>query len=195
MSLCEIKMRLRAEYRARRRTLSPNEKRHRDEKIMSTVRRLPAYQHNETVFTYVSTALEIDTTALIERMLADGKRVAVPRCVPDTCEMVFYYIRSLNELHEGAFGIREPAPNEENRVRDLAKGLCLVPAFCYDRDGHRLGYGKGYYDRFLAHFGGQTAGLCYHDFVCDTLPHGPFDRAVDGIVTEQGVQNRTEGDR
>lgn len=191
----ELKARLREEYRARRRALPDSEKRIRDERIAHEVRQLSAYQDNDTVFTYVSLSSEIDTTALIEQMLTDGKYVAVPYCVPHTCEMEFYYLTSLHDLREGAFGIREPKPNAKNRVDDLTKGLCIVPAFCYDSQGHRLGYGKGYYDRFLTRFGGQTVGLCYHDFLCHALPCGPFDRAVECIVTEEGVRNRTEGDR
>lgn len=190
-----LKRRLREEYRAKRAALTPEEKALRDEAIARRVRTLWQYRDNELLLVYVSTPIEVDTYRIIETALADGKRVAVPRCIPDTREMDFYRIRSLDELKTGSFGVMEPCPEKENLVEDLSEGLCLIPAFCYDFSGYRLGYGKGYYDRFLARFGGQMVGLCYSDCIRRTLPHGRFDRAVELIVTDTFIRNtnRTEG--
>ena len=65
----------------------------------------------------------------------------------------------------------------------------MVPALSYDLNGYRLGYGKGYYDRFLSRFAGDTVGLVYESCLCDTLPHGKFDRRAGKIVTEARVIN------
>ncbi len=184
----ELKTQLREEYRNKRQRLSAEEKQRRDEAVALNVRRLWQYRQNETLLVYVSTFLEVDTVQIMEQAWADGKNVAVPYCIPDTREMEFYLIHSLDELHSGAFGVREPMPSAERRLTDLSKGLCLVPAFCYDHHGYRLGYGKGYYDRFLARFDGHCVGLCYQDCMRDTLPHGRFDRAVETVVTEQRIQ-------
>ena len=183
-----LKMRLREEYRAKRVQLTPEEKKRRDERIACAVRSLWQYRDNDWLFVYVSTSIEVDTKAIITQALADGKRVAVPRCVPQTRRMEFYRIRSLDELEEGSFGVLEPQPLPEARVDDLSAGLCIVPAFCYDFFGYRLGYGKGYYDRFLARFGGRIIGICYSDCVRHRLPHGRFDRAVELIVTEKYIR-------
>ena len=183
-----LKMRLREEYRAKRTALTAEEKLRRDQLIANTVRSLWQYRDNDLVLTYVSTPIEVDTRRIIETALQDGKTVAVPRCVPQTRNMEFYRIRSLDELEQGSFGVMEPLPNKENLVEDFSSGLCLVPAFCYDFLGYRLGYGKGYYDRFLSDFGGNMIGICYSDCIRHRLPHGRFDRAVELIVTEKFIR-------
>ena len=187
-----LKMRLREEYRAKRTALTEEDKRRRDERIAKTVRSLWQYRDNDLLLTYVSTPIEVDTRIIIETALQDGKTVAVPRCVPQTRNMEFYRIHSLEELESGSFGVLEPLPNKDNLVEDFSRGLCLVPAFCYDFLGYRLGYGKGYYDRFLSGFGGNMIGLCYSDCIRHRLPHGRFDRAVELIVTEKFIR-RTGG--
>ena len=184
----ELKMRLRQEYRAKRTSLTEEEKRYRDKRIAHTVRSLWQYRDNDLLLTYVSTPIEVDTHAIIKTALEDGKTVAVPRCVPQTRRMEFYRIRSMEELEVGSFGVLEPLPNKENLVEDVSHGLCLVPAFCYDFLGYRLGYGKGYYDRFLSAFGGNMIGICYSDCIRHRLPHGRFDRAVELIVTEKFIR-------
>lgn len=184
----ELKIQLRRGYRDKRLQLSAEEKQWRDDAIALNVQRLWQYRQSDTLLTYVSTPSEVDTVQIMQQAWVDGKRVAVPYCIPDTREMEFYIIHSLDELHDGAFGVREPMPSEARQLTDLSKGLCLVPAFCYDRHGYRLGYGKGYYDRFLARFGGYRVGLCYRDCIRHTLPHGRFDCTVDTIVTEQRIQ-------
>ena len=183
-----LKMRLREEYRGKRTALTAEEKQRRDGQIAKTVRSLWQYRDNDLLLTYVSTPIEVDTRAIIETALQDGKTVAVPRCVPQTRQMEFYRIRSLDELEKGSFGVMEPLPNKEDLVEDFSRGLCLVPAFCYDFLGYRLGYGKGYYDRFLSSFGGNMIGICYSDCIRHRLPHGRFDRAVELIVTEKFIR-------
>ena len=183
-----LKARLREEYRAKRLALTPEEKQKKDMRIAKTVRSLWQYRDNDVLLVYVSTPIEVDTKAIIEQALADGKRVAVPCCIPQTRCMEFYYIQSLDDLHPGTFGVLEPTPSEEHLVTELETGLCVIPAFCYDFSGFRLGYGKGYYDRFLARFGGNMIGICYSDCIRHRLPHGRFDRAVELIVTENYIR-------
>lgn len=183
-----LKTRLRKEYRSKRTALTPEEKEQRDEAIARAVRSLWQYRRNDWLLIYVSTPIEVDTHRIIERALADGKRVAVPRCVPDSREMEFYEIHSPADLEPGSFGVLEPLPREETLLKDLSRGLCVIPAFCYDFSGYRLGYGKGYYDRFLARFGGNMIGICYSDCIRHHLPHGRFDRAVELVVTERFIR-------
>lgn len=190
-----LKTNLRAHYRQKREALTPEEKEARDVAVAETVRSLWQYRQNEWILTYVSTPIEVDTHRIIEQALADGKRVAVPRCVPNTRDMEFYEIRSLSELEKGTFGVLEPVPNDERLLRDLSKGLCLIPAFCYDFAGYRLGYGKGYYDRFLARFEGNRIGICYSDCIRHHLPHGRFDRAAELIVTDKFIRRTNRGGR
>jgi len=180
-----IKTELRQKYRSLRQSMPPEIKKQRDEAIADQVRRLWQYNSNSILLIYVSTAIEVDTFCIIRRALEDGKRVAVPRCVPDSRQMDFYYIQSIEELAPGMFGVLEPEANPDRLYDERDGGLCIVPAFSYDWQGYRLGYGKGYYDRFLSRFEGNIVGICYSDCVQRTLPHGRYDRPVELLVTEK----------
>ncbi len=180
-----LKAQLREQYKSYRRSMPPEIKKACDQQIADRVTALWQYRHNSLLLTYVSTSIEVDTHEIIRRALADGKRVAVPRCVPGTRNMEFYLIRGLEELKPGTFGVLEPEPDPKNLLTDFSHGLCLIPALCYDWKGFRLGYGKGYYDRFLARFGGHMIGICYSECVRRKLPHGRFDRPAELLVTER----------
>ena len=180
-----IKAGLREQYKRLRRNMPREIQDAYDETIARRVAALWQYKRCRMLLTYVSTAIEVDTRRIIERALADGKQVAVPRCVPGTRDMEFYLIRGLDELEPGTFGVLEPKPDPDFLVTNFEHGLCLIPALCYDWRGYRLGYGKGYYDRFLAHFGGDMVGICYSDCVRRKLPHGRFDRPAGLLVTER----------
>ncbi len=180
-----IKATLREQYKTLRREMPPEIKAQRDRQIAGRVAALWQYKRCRQLLTYVSTPIEVDTLEIIRRALADGKRVAVPRCVPGTRDMEFYWINGVEELEPGTFGVLEPRPDPKRKVTDFSNGLCLVPALCYDWRGYRLGYGKGYYDRFLAGFGGHMIGVCYSDCIRRKLPHGRFDRPVELLVTDR----------
>lgn len=180
-----IKAELRQKYRSLRQSMTQEIKDKCDSDIAAQVRRLWQYSRNRVLLVYVSTPIEVDTRRIIRNALEDGKKVAVPRCVPDTRNMEFYYIDSLDDLQPGAFGVLEPTPNPECLYYEQDGGLCLVPAFSYDWQGFRLGYGKGYYDRFLSRFNGNMVGICYSDCVQRSLPHGRYDRPVELLVTEK----------
>ena len=179
-----VKAALREKYRGIRTAMTEEEKNNCDTAIAQQVRRLWQYEKNDTILVYVSTPIEVDTRTIITQALADGKKVAVPRCVEGTRNMEFYYIRSLDGLEPGTFGVLEPNPTKTELMTDFSRGLCIVPAFSYDWSGFRLGYGKGYYDRFLSRFEGNIIGICYSSCVQRSLPHGRFDRPVELLVTE-----------
>lgn len=180
-----IKEGMREHYKTLRRELSPQQKADMDAAVARRVAALWQYKRQNLLLTYVSTPIEVDTRAIIRRALADGKTVGVPRCVPHTRLMEFYRIESLDELEPGTFGVLEPRPDPSRLITDFGKGLCLVPALCYDWRGFRLGYGKGYYDRFLAGFGGHMVGICYASCIRRSLPHGRYDRPVELLVTDR----------
>ncbi len=184
----KLKTRLRTQYRSIREQMDPAVREQADESIAVTVRKLWQYRESKQILVYVSTPIEVDTRRIICRALADGKRVAVPRCIPDTRYMEFYYIQSLDDLQPGTFGVLEPAPDPKNLVTDTNNSMCLIPAFSYDFTGFRLGYGKGYYDRFLANYQGHMIGICYSACIRRYLPHGRFDRPVQLLVTEKYIR-------
>ncbi len=184
----KLKMRLRMQFRAIREEMEPAARAQADISIADTVRSLWQYRASQQILVYVSTPIEVDTYRIIAQAWEDGKRVAVPRCVPDTRNMDFYYIESMDDLSPGSFGVLEPQEDPARLVKDFSQAMCLIPAFSYDYAGYRLGYGKGYYDRFLARFTGHMVGICYSSCVRRYLPHGRFDRPVQLLVTENYIR-------
>ena len=180
----QVKKALREKYLNIRRNCSEEEKQRLDVKITRKLLNLWAFREADTVLCYVSTPIEVDTVGVISTALSMGKRVAVPRCADGKPQMDFYYIESLGDLKKQHFGIPEPEADESKRVRDLSDGFCVVPALSFDVNGYRLGFGGGYYDRFLADFHGVTAGLCYESCISKKLPRGRYDKSIDMIVTE-----------
>ena len=157
----QIKNHLRQSSKTLRRGLSPEAKEEMDSAIARAFLRSTSYTRSDGILTYVSTEIEVDTLRIIETALRDGKRVACPRCIEGTRNMDFYYIQSLDELSPGCFGVLEPSPTASRLFRGAQRPVCIVPGLSFDHWGYRLGYGKGYYDRFLAGYNGWTVGLCY----------------------------------
>lgn len=158
-----------------------------DRDIAANVRRLNEYSPAKTLLVYVSTPIEVDTKLIIENAWADGKKVAVPRCIPDTRDMEFHYISSFDELSPGSFSVLEPDPSLPI-VTDFTDCLMIVPGMQFDMNGYRLGYGKGYYDRYMVRFNGRSAGICYSNELRPYMHHGRYDRSVDIIVTDKKIK-------
>lgn len=186
----EEKKALREKFAKKRSEMEPEYKKALDKKIVERFKALATYRYAETLLLYYPVKGEIDVTPLISDALNAGKRVALPRCESHGSIMHFHYINSLSDLCEGRFGIMEPREDAELFTKDNISGPCavVVPAFSYDRDGYRLGYGGGFYDRYFGRAGISTVGLVYSEFVSDKLPHGRFDISVDILVTEKGVR-------
>ncbi len=188
----QIKNHLRQNSKTLRRALLPEDKDELDSAIARSFLRSTSYTRSDVILTYVSTEIEVDTRCIIETALQDGKRVACPRCIDGTRNMDFYYIHSLDELSPGCFGVLEPSPVASRLYRGAQRSVCIVPGLAFDHWGYRLGYGKGYYDRFLAGYNGWTVGLCYSACIEYKLPHGRFDRAVDRLITEKYTRRCSE---
>ena len=146
---------------------------------------LPAFQKADTVLCYLAAGSEAETRGIIEACLRTGKCVGLPRCYEDS-RMEFMPVTHVSQANErSAFGISEPPHGEPIDPGDA--DLCIVPALAFDRRGFRLGYGMGFYDRYLKRFSGVAAGLCFEESLRDTLPTNRNDRPVHLIITEQRV--------
>lgn len=167
-----------------RRELDPSEKAKMDSAILKRLRSLYQYREARTVLCYVSTPIEVDTHGIIRDAWRHGKRVAVPRCVDGTKEMQFYYINSFEDLEKRTFGVLEPIPERCEMATDFSGSVCITPALMYDLKGYRLGYGSGYYDRFLSGYPGYKIGITYKACILRFLHYGRFDIPVDMLVTE-----------
>ena len=133
-----------------------------------------------TVLIYVSLDDEINTFDLIKYLLND-KKVAVPKV--NGSQMDFYYINSLDELEVGNYNVLEPTTNQ--MVKRFYKCVSITPGVCYSYDGYRIGYGKGYYDKFYQkHKSIYKIGLCYRELLFDNIPHDKFDIKVDEIISD-----------
>ena len=179
-----LKQKLRREIKQWRREMPSEQKKLADGRILGRVTGLREYAECHTLLTYVSLPIEVDTLRLISHAFADGKKVAAPRCVEGTHEMEFYEISSMDDLARQTFGVLEPVRERCRRLTDFSGSVCLVPALAYDRAGYRLGYGAGYYDRFLSVYPGPKIGLVYAQNLRRSLWKGRYDVPVDLIVTE-----------
>lgn len=139
----------------------------------------PEFLEAETVFCYISAHGEVDTYGLIEDLLK-VKTVVVPYCTDREGNMIASPIESMSDLQEGAFGIPEPISPKE-----FPKGkidFVIVPGVAFDKDGYRLGYGKGYYDRFLSDISPYRLGICQEGFYLEKLPHGEHDIKMNDVL-------------
>ena len=181
----QIKSELRRFYREKRKSLADKET--KDQQICEGFLNSEFYENARTLLCYAALKGEIDIDSIMEKALLDGKRVSLPRCSDLSGNMCFYYINSLSDLTDGSFGIREPDPVTCEKVESFSDCVCLVPALAFDKSGYRLGYGKGYYDRFIKKFIIISVGLCYNEFLSDALPVEEHDEAVDYIATESEI--------
>ena len=181
------KQELRLKCRKKRTEMEAAKKAELDRCIAENVRRLKEYKPANTLLVYMSTSIEVNTVEIIKNAWADGKKVAVPRCIPDSRDMEFHYITTLDCLSPGSFSVLEPSP-ELPIVTDFSGCLMIVPGMQFDMRGYRIGYGKGYYDRYMVRFGGISAGICYADELKPFMDHGRFDRQVDIVVTDKRIK-------
>ena len=182
------KQRLREERLAAREALSEQERSVFDDRITQKLLATSEYAEATTILTYVSVSSEVSTRMFIECALRDGKTVAVPRCLPGHC-LEFVAITSLDQLIAAPFGLLEP-PKELPALTEeqMDASICIVPALLVDTKGYRLGYGAGFYDRFLSTYPGKKICLAYQQNLSRTmLPHTAFDVAVDAVITESDV--------
>lgn len=184
-NLKQKKIEYRSKYKKLRANMLPEKKAQCDIQLAEKFLSEKEYIKSDILFAFVSKDIEVDTTAIIERALKEGKKVAVPRCITESTLMDFYYINSFDDLVKGAYNIMEPDTEKCVKVTDFTQGVCMVPGLVFDRSGFRLGFGKGYYDRFLADFKGVTIGVCYSRCIENELPRGYYDKPVDLVVTEK----------
>ncbi|MBS5806593.1 MAG: 5-formyltetrahydrofolate cyclo-ligase [Firmicutes bacterium] len=134
---------------------------------------------SKTLLIYISINSEVDTIKIINYFL-NTKNIAVPKIIDN--DMFFCYVTNLNELTSGKYNI--PEPTNENIVTDFDNAICIVPGICYDKENYRIGYGKGYYDRFLSKNKIKTIGLCYKECMIEKIDNDKYDYKIDEVITE-----------
>ncbi len=165
----------------------------KDTAISNNLFSFTPFQEAETVLVYVSSKGEADTKSIISYCFENNKKVAVPYCKDKDGNMEFYLIDSFDCLNYGCFGINEPDINKCVKLTDFSNSLIIVPGLSFDLNGNRLGYGKGYYDRFLKKYAFISVGLCYNSLIADQVPAEKHDMRVDYLITENGIYNTDNG--
>lgn len=177
---------LRTELRLRRAAVSREQKQQIDTAIYKHLIDSQTFEHAQTVFVYCSTSEEIDTYEIISECIKRGKRICVPRCEEQRGIMTARRIFDVSDLVSGKYGISEPKETAEI-IRPHVIDFCIVPCLAADARGYRLGYGGGYYDRFLAETHCPIAVLCAEDRIFDQVPTESFDIPCDLIFTERRI--------
>ena len=149
------------------------------QRLMELFLASPLYQKASSIYGYLPYNQEVRTIPMLEQAIKDGKRVAVPKVYGD--EMKFIWLTDLNAVSSGYAGIPEPVA--DGPVADDPTALVLMPGLAFDPQGHRIGYGGGFYDRFLsAEPGHPTLALCYDFQMLDHVETEPFDINVDCVL-------------
>ncbi len=173
------KQELRRSIREQKRAMSQEEILRRSEILAKRFARCPAYQAAKTIYGYLPYNQEVRTVPMLRQALEEGKRVAVPKVYGD--EMKFIYLDDLSQVAKGYAGI--PEPIADGPVAEDGTALVLMPGLAFDRQGHRIGYGGGFYDKFLAREPGHpTVALCYDFQVVEHLDTEEFDIPVDIVI-------------
>ena len=170
--------------------MTPEEKSAADERILRLLCSLSSYRCAPIVLLYAPIKSEIDVSPLLKSVLEQGKQLALPLCEKEPGVMTFRLVDDLSRLKKGSFGVMEPSedcPAVPEHLLRSKDALLVVPALAFDKKGYRLGYGKGYYDRFLSDFEGVSVGLVYRRLLFDHLPKGYYDRKVKLLISESGV--------
>lgn len=173
------KKELRAKIRERKRAMTEEEIVERSQKLGELFLASDAYRNAKTIYGYLPYNQEVRTVPMLEQALKDGKRVAVPKCYGD--EMRFLYMDDLSKVESGYAGIPEPIADEP--VADDPTALVLMPGMAFDPQGHRIGYGGGFYDKFLAAEPNHpTLALCYEFQMLPHLETEEYDIPVNVVL-------------
>ncbi|MBD3858865.1 5-formyltetrahydrofolate cyclo-ligase [Bacillus sp. 28A-2] len=148
---------------------------------------LTAWKQAETIGLTMSRGKEVPTRPLMEKAWEEGKTVCVPTCFPKTKEMTFYEYTPQTKMISRYFGLSEPDPESSVAVHKEAIDLIIVPGVCFDQQGYRIGYGGGYYDRYLADYDGVTLALCLSLQQIEHVPAETHDIPVSIMISEKGT--------
>ena len=180
----EAKAALRRKVRAMRQEINADERELLDAALVAGIKALDSFPRARALIAYWPTKGEPDLTPLFDAARLQGIPVYLPRTEGDG--MRFYLFTEKNALTPDRYGI--PSPTGETPLsQDTRDMLCILPGLAADKSGHRLGYGGGFYDRFLCTFEGEMLFPLYHRFLLDALPHEPHDIKIPLIITEKGA--------
>ena len=170
---------LRQQIRKLKQTMTPAQIADKSRRLQELFLQTEEYRSAKTLYMYLPYNQEVRTVPILEQAVADGKTVAVPKVYGDT--MQFIQITSMDQTAPGYSGI--PEPIADGPIASDPTALVLMPGLAFDKEGRRIGYGGGYYDKFLAAEPDHpTVALCYDFQILDSLPLDNFDIPVDRVL-------------
>lgn len=185
-STCSEKASLRLSLKERRRALPPGTRAEYDRLICENICGSPFFRGADALLLYRAFGSEADLSAAADKAHALGIICAYPRTDRETHTIRFFDVCDSAELLRGAYGIEEPPACAAERI-PTRRTLLIAPALAAGRDGYRLGYGGGYYDRYLSSFPGISFCAVYDGFVFPQLPHGEYDMKTGFLVSQSGI--------
>lgn len=177
------KKELRKKVIERANNLDENYIKEADKKIIDKLLKSEEYLSSNSIFCYVGKYPEINTSLFIEQALKDGKKISVPYCV-DKSIMTAQLIKGFEDLRIGTYGILEPDPNTTETLSVSEIDLIIVPCSTADKNGNRLGFGRGYYDRFLSQCKGEKILLIRKQQLVESVPMDVYDVKIEKMITE-----------
>lgn len=177
-----MKKELRKEIKKKAAALTEDYCKEADEEIFKKVISMSEYERAEVIFCYVGTNREINTYPILKSILESGKRLGVPKCLSYGV-MEVYEIENLKQLVSGAYGIMEPA-EECKRIEPKEIELAIVPCLTSSPDGKRLGYGGGFYDRYLPKLHCPKMVLCRKQLMTEAIPMDEHDVVFDVVISD-----------
>ena len=187
----EQKTKIRKEIIQRRNAIAPPDMIAHSKRICNLIMAESRYLKAKDILLYMSYSSEVKTDLLFETALKEGKNVYFPKITND--EMDFYKVTSFTDFATGYKGISEPFCCEQSYHKsDSNSAIIIVPGCVFGRDGYRIGYGKGYYDRFLARYPGlYKIGICYSVQMIDSCPCDSYDIQMDEIICEKEILTKS----
>lgn len=182
---------LRSEMMKKRDLISKDDRLLKSMNIKDSLFGIDEFNKAKTVLLYASYNSEVSTYAIMDECKKQGKHVAFPKCVlaDGVPGLEFYEVSKFSQLSDGYKGILEPDTIKYN-LKKVTKGfdVVVVPGVCFDKDGYRIGYGKGFYDRFLSRYPSACKiGIAFDEQICDCVPREKTDLPVDMIVTDKEI--------
>ena len=195
MDILLLKKELRKEAKAYRNSLCEDDRLNKSTQMIHHLKFLKEFRNADAFLMYASLQGEVETLSLIKELLEEGKKnVYCP--VTNGDKMEFYRIKAFEDLKEGNFHVLEPEVVENNLfIPEKNKNYCMImPGLMFDKKGNRLGYGKGYYDKYLEKLAEDVKmtaiGLSYEAMIRDEIPAEETDRRADYVVTEKEIYNK-----
>ena len=178
------KKQIRKELIEKRKNIPKDKKAIYDKEISRRIIESNYFKNAEQILIFASVGDEFDTQFIVEKCRMKQKRVFYPLCIDNQGDMKFFKVDSAEDLQNGMYNIPEPKSNCKE-YKSEENDLIIVPCLSVDNDGYRIGYGKGYYDRFLKDFNGVSICPCYEELLTDNLPTDEYDVKINILITEK----------